>query len=431
MKKDVFNIFFYFKKISKKDMDNINLVESFSEIKELKNIDKSTMKVVMQDVFKTIITKRYGSSDNFDIIVNPNKGDLEIWRNREIVEDNFDEFDENIHIKLSDAVKIEPDFEVGEDVADEVKIADFGRRAISSIKQILKSKIIDLGKEKLFNQYKDREGELISVEVQQVLRKEVIAFDDFGNEFILPKADQLFKDFFRKGDNIRAIISNVEMVNNNLKMILSRTSNAFVEKLFEMEIPEVFDGLIVVKGVSREPGVKSKVAVESYDDRVDPVGLCVGVKGSRIQSIIRELGGENIDVINYTTNKTLYVARALNQTKYSSVIFNEEKRSVDFTLPADQLSMAIGKGGLNIKLASKLVGYKIDIYSDDALPVEDVMLDDFTDEIDGWIIDELKKIGCDTAKSVLKLSFTELVTRTDLEEETVREIISTLENEFN
>lgn len=412
-------------------MDNINLVESFSELKEIKNIDKSTMEAVMQDVFKTIITKRYGTSDNFDIIINPNKGDLEIWRNREIVDDNYDEFNENIHIRFSDALKIEPDFEIGEELADEVKIADFGRRAISSIKQILKSKIIDLGKDKLFKQYKDREGELINVEVYQVLRKEIIAHDDNGNEFILPKSEQLFKDYFRKGDNLRAVISKVEMANNTLRMILSRTSTTFVDKLFEAEIPEVFDGLITVKSIAREPGIKSKVAVESYDDRIDPVGLCVGVKGSRIQSIIRELRGENIDVINYTTNKTLYVTRALNQTKYTSVNFDEVRKSVEITLPADQISLAIGKGGLNIKLASKLVGYKIDIYSDDATHVEDVMLDDFSDEIDGWVIDELKKIGCDTARCVLKLSFNELVNRTDLEEETIREVIEVLENEFN
>jgi len=412
-------------------MDNINLVESFSELKDIKNIDKSTMEAVMHDVFKTIISKRYGTSDNFDIIINPNKGDLEIWRNREIVEDNFDEFDETIHIKLSDAIKIQPDFEIGEELSDEVKIEDFGRRAISSIKQILKSKIIDLGKDKLYQQYKDREGELINVEVYQVLRKEVIALDDDGNEFILPKSEQLFKDFFRKGDTIRAIISKVELVNNTLRMLLSRTSSTFVEKLFEAEIPEVFDGLITVKSVARDPGNKSKVAVESYDDRVDPVVLCVGVKGSRIQSIIREIKGENIDVVNYTTNKTLYVARALNQTKYTSIVFDETKKSVEITLPSDQVSLAIGKGGLNIKLASKLIGYKIDIYSDDATQVEDVMLDDFSDEIDGWVIDEFKKIGLDTARSVLKLSFSELVNRTDLEEETVREVITVLENEFN
>lgn len=412
-------------------MDNINLVESFSELKEIKNIDKSTMEAVMQDVFRTIISKRYGNSDNFDIIINPNKGDLEIWRNREIVEDSFDEFDENIHIKLSDAIKIEPDFEVGEELVDEVKIADFGRRSISSIKQILKSKIIDLGKDRIYKQYKEREGELVTVEVYQVLRKEIIALDDNGNEFILPKTEQLYKDFFRKGESLRAVISSVEMSSNNLRMILSRTNNNFVEKLFEAEIPEVFDGLITVKGVARDPGNKSKVAVESYDDRIDPVGLCVGVKGSRIQSIIRELRGENIDVVNYTTNKTLYLTRALNQTKYSVVNFDDVKKSVEITIPSDQLSLAIGKGGLNIKLASKLIGYKIDIYSDGAPQVEDVMLDDFTDEIDGWVIDEFKKIGLDTARSVLKLSFNELVNRTDLEEETIREVLSILENEFN
>lgn len=414
-------------------MDNINLIESFSELKDVKNIDKSTMEVVMQDVFRTIISKRYGSSDNFDIIINPNKGDLEIWRNREIVGDDYDDYDENIHIRLKDALKVESDFEIGEDFVDKVKISDFGRRAISSIKQILKSKIIDLSKENLYKKYKEREGELINVEVYQILRKEIVAHDDDGNEFILNKSDQMIKDFFRKGETIRAVISKVEMMNNSLRMMLSRTSDTFVEKLFEAEIPEVFDGLITVKGIAREAGVKSKVAVESYDDRIDPVGLCVGVKGNRIQSIIRELRGENIDVINYTNNKPLFLTRALNlPVKHSDdVSFDNDKMSVDITLPVELVSSAIGKGGINIKLASKLTGYKIDIYSDDATHVEDVMLDDFSDEIDGWVIDEFKKIGCDTAKSVLRLSFNELVNRTDLEEETIREVVSILENEFN
>jgi N utilization substance protein A len=409
-------------------MDNINLVESFTELKDVKNIDKSSMIKIMQDVFKTVIVKRYGSADNFDIIVNPNKGDLEIWRNRTIVEDSYEDFDENLHVTLSNALKVEPDFEVGEDLVDEVKITEFGRRSISSIRQILKSKIMDLGKESLYKKYKDREGEIFTCEVHQILRKEVIVLDDEGNEFVLPKTEQVPGDFYRKGDSIRAILQNVSIENGKLFMTLSRTSNKFLEKLFELEIPEVFDGLIIVKGVVREPGVKAKVAVESYDDRIDPVGTCVGVKGSRINSIVRELNSENIDVINYTTNKSLFVMRSLGQSK-ATVELNEEKKTADVVISSENISLAIGKGGLNIKLASKLTGYKINIFSD-VENSEDVLLEDFSDEIDGWIIDEFKKVGFDTAKSILTAEFNYIVKQTDLEEETIREVIRVLESEF-
>jgi N utilization substance protein A len=410
-------------------MDNINLIESFSELKDVKSIDKESMIKVMQEVFKTIILKKYGSSENFDIIVNPNKGDLEIWRNRTIVEDDYVDFDENLHITLSDALKVEPDFEVGEDLTDEVKITDFGRRSISSIRQVLKSKIMDLGKESLYKKYKDREGEILTCEVYQILRKEVIVTDDEGNEFVLPKTEQITGDFFRKGDSIRAILQSVSIENGKLYMILSRTSNKFLEKLFELEIPEVFDGLITVKAVVREPGSKAKVAVESYDDRIDPVGTCVGVKGSRIHSIVRELNNENIDVITYTTNKSLYIMRSLGQSIKPNVEIDEEKKTASVIVSSDVIPLVIGKCGLNIKLASKLTGYKINIFSD-VEHNEDVLLEDFSDEIDGWIIDEFKKVGYDTAKSVLTADFNLLVKQTDLEEETIREVIKILKFEF-
>lgn len=411
-------------------MDNTNLIESFSELKEMKNIDRTTMSKVMQDVFKTVIVKKYGSADNFNIIVNPTKGDLEIWRNRIVVDDDFEDFNENDHILLSEVLKTDPDFEVGEEFSEEVKIVDFGRRSISSIRQILKSKIMDIGKEDLYKKYKEREGEIIVGEVYQILRKEVIILDDDGNELFLPKSEQISSDFFRKGDSVRAVVSHVEVRNNNLYVILSRTSNKFLEKLFELEIPEVFDGLIIVKGIAREAGVKSKVAVESYDDRIDPVGTCVGSKGSRIHGVVRELKNENIDIINYTTNAQLYIIRALNQSKATSVELDEVKKTANVFLHADQISLAIGKGGLNIKLASRLTGYKINVFSDSGED-EDVFLEDFSDEIDGWIIDEFKKIGCDTAKSVLDKSFNDLVKRTDLEEETIRNVINILKTEFS
>jgi N utilization substance protein A len=411
-------------------MDNINLIDSFSELKDVKNIDKETMIKVMQDVFRTIITKKFGSSENFDIIVNPNKGDLEIWRNRTIVEDDYEDFDENVHVKLSDAHKVESDFEVGEELTDEVKITDFGRRSISSIRQVLKSKILDIGKEGLQHKYQERIGELITGEVYQILRNQVIILDEDGTELILPKSDQIPSDFFKKGESVRAVISGVEMRNNNIVILLSRTSNEFLDKVFEMEIPEVFDGLITVKGITREPGVKAKVAVESYDDRIDPVGTCVGAKGSRINAVVRELRNEHIDIINYTTNKSLYIQRALNLDKSSNIEVNEEKKTANVFIGSDKIAMAIGKGGMNIRMASKLTGYKINVFADDH-DVEDVLLEDFSDEIDGWIIDEFKKVGYDTAKSVLKSDFNLILKQTDLEEETIREVIKILELEFN
>lgn len=412
-------------------MDNINLIESFEELKDIKNIDKSSIISLMQDVFKTIIIKKYGSADNFTIIVNPTKGDLEIWRNRIIVDDNYEDYDENLNIKLSDALKIEPDFEVGEEFSDEMKIEDFGRRSISTIKQVLKTKVIDLGKESLYKKYKDRIGEMVVGDVHQILRKEVILLDEDGVEMILPKSEQISSDFFKKGESVRAVISGIEIKNNTIQVLLSRTSNIFLEKLFESEIPEVFDGLVTIKSVAREPGVKAKVAVESYDDRVDPIGICVGTKGSRIHSIVRELNNEYIDVVNYTTNKQVFLLRSINASMNRDVEIDENTKSANIILLQEELAPAIGRGGLNIKLASKLTGYKLNVYTDKTQIVEDdVALEDFSDEIDGWIIDEFAKIGCDTAKSVLKIPFNDLVRRTDLEEETVREVISILENEF-
>lgn len=409
-------------------MDNINLIESFSELKDVKNIDKETMGKVMQDVFKTIIVKKYGSFDNFHIIVNPNKGDLEIWRNRVIVDDADAEYDDNLHIKLSEALKIESDFMVGEEFSDEIKISDFGRRSISSLRQVLKSKILDISKESLFDKYKDRKNTIIVGEVYQVLRKEVIILDEDGTEMVLPRTEQLGSDYFRKGDTVRAVVSDVVMRNNNISIVLSRTSNAFLERLFEEEIPEIFDGLIVIKSITREPGVRSKVAVESYDDRLDVVGVCVGSRGSKIRDIVKELGNEGIDIINYTTNTNLYILRALGQAK-ANIDINEDKKVANVFLPPSELSKAIGRNGLNIKQASKLTGYKINVFADN-VDVDDVLIDDFSDEIDGWIIDILKGIGCDTAKSVLSIGFDDLVRRTDLEDETIREIIKVLETEF-
>jgi N utilization substance protein A len=411
-------------------MDNINLIDSFTELKDVKNIDKETLVRVMKEVFKTIITKKYGSSENFDIIVNTTKGDLEIWRNRTVVEDDYEDYQENAHIRLTDVNKIESDFEVGEEYADEIKIVDFGRRSISSIRQVLKSKILDIGKETLYNKYQNRIGEIITGEVHQILRKEVIILDDDNSELILPKSEQIPSDFFRKGDSVRAIISGVEMRNNNIFILLSRTSNKFLEKIFEIEIPEVFDGLITIKASTREPGVKAKVAVESYDDRIDPVGTCVGVKGSRINPVVRELRNENIDIINYTSNKSLYIQRALNLTKVSNIELDEVKKNANVFINSDQIAMAIGKGGINIRMASKLTGYKINVFTDNQ-DIEDVLLEDFSDEIDGWIIDIFNKIGFDTAKSVLSADFDYLVNQTDLEIDTVREVIKILEKEFN
>lgn len=410
-------------------MSNINLIESFSEFKEFKNIDRPTMMSVLEDVFRSMLRKRYGSDENFDIIVNTDNGDLEIWRNRLIVPDGEVE-DENLQIGYSDAVKIEPDFEVGEDAIEQVHLESFGRRAILAARQTLVSKVLELEKDEIYRKYKDRVGEIVTGEVYQVWKKETLVLDDEGNELILPKTEQIPADFFKKGDTVRAVVLKVEMLSNNPRIIISRTAPAFLERLFEMEVPEVFDGLIMIKKIVREPGERAKVAVESYDDRIDPVGACVGMKGSRIHGIVRELKNENIDVINYTNNVSLYVQRALSPAKITTIKLDDVKKHAAVFLKPDQVSLAIGKGGHNIKLAGKLTGYEIDVYRDTEEDDEDVDIEEFSDEIESWIIDELKAIGCDTAKSVLALSVEELVKRTDLEEETVKEVLAVFRAEF-
>jgi transcription termination/antitermination protein NusA len=410
-------------------MDHINLIETFSEFKEFKNIDRETMMRILEDVFRHMLIKKHGSDENFDIIVNIDKGDLEIWRNRTIVEDGEVE-DENTQIEYSQAIKIEPDFEVGEEVSEEIKMADFGRREILTIRQNLISKIQEYEKDNIYKKYKDKIGDMISGEVYQVWKKEILVMDDEYIELTLPKSEQIPSDFYRKGDTLRAVVSKVEMRNNNPVIVLSRTSPVFLERLFESEVPEVFDGLITIKNIVRVPGERAKIAVESYDDRIDPVGACVGMKGSRIHGIVRELKNENIDVINFTSNPTLYISRALSPAKISSIHLDEETKRAEVYMKPDQVSLAIGKGGYNIKLAGKLTGYEIDVYRDTDVDSEDVDLQEFSDEIDQWIIDELKSIGCDTAKNVLDLPVDELVTRTDLEEETIREVIRILKAEF-
>ena len=404
-------------------MDNLNLISNFAEFKELKNIDKSTMIGVLEDVFRHLLIKTYETDENFDIIINADKGDLEIWRNRIIVEDGQVE-NPNQQISISDARKLDETYEVGEEVADEIKLDSFGRRAVLS----LASRILDLEKANLFEKYSERVGEIITGEVYQVWKKEILVLDDEDNELILPKSEQIPSDFFRKGDTIRAIVSKVEMRNNSPVIILSRTAPEFLERLFEQEVPEIFDGLITIKKIVRIPGERAKVAVESYDERIDPVGACVGMKGSRIYSIVKELRNENIDVVNWTANTQLLIQRALNPAKISSITIDEEKKTASVYLKPSEVSLAIGKGGLNIRLASMLTGYDIDVYRD--VEEEDVDLQEFSDEIDQWIIDALKGIGCDTAKSVLEISPDDLVRRTDLEEETIREVISILKSEF-
>lgn len=415
-------------------MENINLIESFAEFKETKNIDRAMLMSILEDVFRSMIRKKYGSDENFDVIVNPERGDLEIWRNREIVDDEFAEdsfdYDENKHISLANAKKIEPDFEIGEQVTDRIVLDDFGRRAVLAIRQNLVSRVLDLEKDALYRKYKERVGDVITGEVYQVWKKETLVLDDEGNELILPKTEQIPGDFFKKGDSVRAVVLKVDMRNNSPVIILSRTAPSFLEKLFEMEVPEIYDGLITVKKIVREPGERAKVAVESYDDRIDPVGACVGMKGSRIHGIVRELRNENIDVINYTANSTLLIQRALSPAKITSVKLDEESKRAEVYLKPDQVSLAIGKGGHNIRLAGRLTGYEIDVYRDTDEDVEDVTLDEFSDEIEQWIIDEFKSIGCDTAKAVLELSDEELVKRTDLEEETVKEVKRILRSEF-
>jgi len=410
-------------------MEHINLVETFSEFKEFKNIGRETMMRILEDIFRHMLTKRFGTADNFDIIVNIDKGDLEIWRSRLIVEDGAVE-DENLQIPYSEAIKIEPDFEVGEEVSEEIKLIDFGRRDILSIRQNLVSKIQEFEKDNVYHKYKERIGEIVTGEVYQVWKKEILVLDDEGIELILPKSEQIPSDFYRKGDTIRAVVSKVEMRTNTPVIILSRTSPVFLERLFESEVPEVFDGLITIRNIVRVPGERAKIAVESYDDRIDPVGACVGMKGSRIHGIVRELKNENIDVINYTSNVGLYIQRALSPAKISSINVIEAEKRAEVYLKPDQVSLAIGKGGFNIKLAGKLTGYEIDVFRESDQESEDVDIQEFADEIEQWIIDELKAIGCDTAKSVLDLEVEDLVKRTDLEEETIRDVIRILQEEF-
>ncbi len=412
-------------------MDTGVLIDSFADFARGKNIDRPTMIRILEDVFRTMIRKKYEVDDNFDIIINADKGDLEIWRFREIVDDNSEDIWDHDKISLSEARQIEPDFEIGEEVAEEIKLEHFGRRAVMTARQTLIQKIKDLEKDILFQKYKDLVGEIITGEVYQILSREILLIDGEGNELQLPKGEQIPKDRFRKGDAGRAIVHRVEMHNGNPRIVLSRTSPTFLERLFENEVPEVYDGLITIKNVVREPGERAKVAVESYDDRIDPVGACVGMKGSRIHAIVRELQNENIDVINFTDNLELYIARALSPAKIQSMKIDEEKKRVSVYLKPDQVSLAIGKGGQNIKLASRLVGFEIDVFRElDEMEEEDVDLDEFTDEIEDWIIDELKRIGLDTAKSVLKLGREDLIRRTDLEEETIDGVVSILNQEF-
>ena len=416
-------------------MENIALIDSFSEFKDNKSIDRVTLMSILEEVFRAALKRKFGSDDNFDIIINPDKGDLEIWRNRVVVADGFSE-DDNEEIELSEARLIEPDFEIGEDVSEEVKLIDLGRRAILALRQNLISKIFEHDSTNIFKQFKDLEGDLYSAEVHHIRHNAIILLDDEGNEIVLPKSEQIRSDFFRKGDSVRGVIKSVELRGNKPAIILSRTSPEFLNKLFEQEIPEVFDGLITVESVARIPGEKAKVAVDSYDDRIDPVGACVGVKGSRIHGIVRELGNENIDVINYTKNEQLFISRALSPAKVTSIeieMYEEERNGkkgrVSVLLKPEEVSKAIGRGGVNIRLASELTGYEIDVQRE-GLEEEDVELTEFTDEIEDWIIVEFKKIGLDTARGVLDASVAELVKRTDLEEETIVDVQRILKEEF-
>ena len=411
-------------------MENLAIIESFGEFKDEKNIDRVTLMSFIEEAFRVQLRKKYGTDDNFDVIVNPDKGDLEIWRNRTIVEDGAVE-DDNEQIALSVALKIEPDFEVGEEVSEEIKMLDLGRRFILAFRQTLVQKVQEHDSGELFKRYKGMEGEIISGEVHHVRNRELIIYDDHQNELILRRDEMIpEKDFFRKGDTVRAIVKSVEIRGTKPFILLSRTADMFLAKLFESEIPEVFDGIITVKGVVRIPGEKAKVAVESYDDRIDPVGACVGMKGSRIHGIVRELRSENIDVINYTTNQQLFIQRALSPAKISNMVMNEERRHVDVYLPADQVSLAIGRGGNNIRLASRLTEYEIDVYREDIVHEEDVELLEFSDEIEGWVIEQLRKSGYDTAKSVLNAEIEDVARRADLEGETIEEVRSVLKKEF-
>lgn len=413
-----------------KKEETVSMIDTLAEFKELKNIDKDTMISVLEDSFRNVIAKMFGTDENYDVIINPEKGDFEIWRNRKVVADDELE-DSNLEISLTDARQIDADCEVGEEITDEVHFADFGRRAILNLRQTLASKILELQKDNLYAKYKDKIGTIISADVYQVWKKEMLLLDDDGNELLLPKTEQIPGDFYRKGETARAIVQRVDNYNNNPKIILSRTDKLFLQRLFELEVPEINDGLITIKAIARIPGERAKVAVESYDDRIDPVGACVGMKGSRIHGIVRELRNENIDVINYTSNISLFIQRALSPAKISSIRVNEEEKRAEVYLRPEEVSLAIGKGGLNIKLACMLTEYTIDIFRDiEGADEEDIYLDEFADEIDGWVIDALKNIGCYTAKSVLAIPRDELVERADLEESTVDDVLSILAAEF-
>jgi N utilization substance protein A len=411
-------------------MENLNLIDYFSEFKELKSINREILIKVLEDVFKNMLEKHFGSSENFDIIINPDKGDFEIWRNREVVAD--EDFSDPTHqISLSAAKLIDTDYEEGEEVTDEVKLESFGRRAILSLRQNLSSKINELEKDNLYSKYKDRVGQIVTGEVYQVWKREILIIDDEGNELILPKNEQIPADYYRKGDHVKAVVIRVEMRNGSPLVVLSRTSSVFLERLFELEVPEIFDGLITIRKIVRMPGERAKVAVESYDDRVDPVGACVGMKGSRIHGIVRELHNENIDVINFTNNTNLYITRALSPARINRIEITEAQKRAEIYLDPDQVSKAIGKSGLNIKLAIQLTGYEIDVYRDvNEEDEDDVKLEEFGDEIEQWIIDQFKSVGLDTAKSVLLLSVEELEKRTDLEIETIRDVLQVLKEEF-
>ena len=408
-------------------MENLNLISNFAEFKELKNIDKSTMIGVLEDVFRHALQKQFESDENFDVIINPEKGDLEIWRNREVVEDGQVE-NPNTQIAVSEVKAIDTTYEVGDEYSDQIRMNQFGRRAVLSLRQNLASRLLDLEKASLYEKYSDKVGEIISGEVYQVWKREVLLLDDEENELILPKSEQIPNDFYRKGDTIKAIVKSVEMNNNQPRIILSRTANQFLERLFEQEVPEIFDGLITIKNIARIPGERAKVAVESYDDRIDPVGACVGMKGSRIYTIVKELRNENIDVVNYTANAQLMIQRSLNPAKISSITIDEERKTASVYLKPDQVSLAIGKGGLNIRLSKMLTGYDIDVYRE--IEEEDVALTEFADEIESWIIEALKAAGCDTAKSVLELPVEEIASRADLEIEQAEKVVEVLKAEF-
>ena len=408
-------------------MDNLNLISNFAEFKELKNIDKSTMIGVLEDVFRHALQRQYECDENFDVIINPEKGDLEIWRNRQVVEDGAVE-NPNMQISISDMQQIDDSYELGDEYTDEIKMSQFGRRAVLTLRQNLASRILDLEKAVLYEKYSQRVGEVITGEVYQVWKKEVLILDDDDNELLLPKPEQIPNDYYRKGDTIKAIVKSVEMNNNQPRIILSRTANQFLERLFEQEVPEIFDGLITIKAIARIPGERAKVAVESYDERIDPVGACVGMKGSRIYTIVKELRNENIDVVNYTTNPSLLIQRTLNPAKVSSITIDEARQTAAVYLKPDQVSLAIGKGGLNIRLSKMLTGYDIDVYRE--VEEEDVALSEFSDEIDAWIIEALKNVGCDTAKSVIELPVEEIAARADLEIEQAQRVVDILKAEF-